>query len=99
MQTIQVRIPDSQTVMLAALVKEVDRLFDAKVIDADDMQYYHEGEPESVVFFGEDLDHDFVDADEAMDTIRLVGERDLQAKIDYWTSVLKDIREAQAEEE
>jgi len=89
----EIRIPDPQHVMLDALHQEVDRLADSGKIDTDTVQYLYENEPESIVFFGEDLDHDYVDMEEAMETIRAVGERDLQSKIDYWVTALERLKE------
>lgn len=84
-----VNMPDPQHLMLSALKAEIDRLFDAGEFDAEDMQWIYENEPESVVFTGEDLEHDYVDMEEAMETVMAVGERDLDAKIRYWQDVLR----------
>ena len=92
-----VNIPDPQHAMLTALLSEVDRLRDLGIIDADEYEFMSANEPHSHVFFSEDLDRDYVDFEDAMDTVRAVGERDLDAKIKYWTRELEKIRDASKE--
>lgn len=84
-------LPDSQHVYLDALYERVYELHDEGVFSADDMGWFFEEEPESVVFSAEYLDEAFAgDFEEARETVMAVGERDLDAKIRYWERIIKN---------
>lgn len=89
----KVNIPDAQHAHLDAIMSEVYRLMDAGL----DLSWAFDDAPESVVFYGEDLERDYVDMDEAMETVMLVGARDLDAKIRYWTNILESARDHEKE--
>jgi hypothetical protein len=90
-----VHMPDPQHVYLDALRQELDRLLEAREIDADDYAYIVNNAPESVVFTGSDLEG--YDPEEAYDMVMAVGTRDLDNKIRYYEHALR--RLATADEE
>lgn len=75
-------VPDAQHAHLDAIMEVVYSMLDANIID----EYVFEDAPKSVVFAGDDLD------DIDYEIVMAVGERDLDAKIRYWSGVIVNAR-------
>jgi hypothetical protein len=84
----RVNMPDPQHAHLNALLDEVHRLMDVEEVD---LQWAFDEAPESVVFCSSDLEE--YDHEEAMEMVQMVGGRDLDNKIRYWTRILESIRD------
>jgi hypothetical protein len=79
---------DPQHLHLDALMEDIGRAIDEGAIAQDNIEYIYEREPESHVFYGADLDGAYDDPEEAREIVMMVGGRDLDAKIQYWTGIL-----------